>query len=915
MHLTLRDWRPLVILSLSGILLSCGDGPTEPPDPVATKLGFVTPPPSETTSGEVLSPQPVIQLQDAAGAAVAKSGVVVTATLDGGTATGGTATTGSNGRATFSGLALSASVGSRTLHFNAPNLAGLTHGVEVTAGATALISANSAVSQSSIAGLPVPQPPSVKVADAAGNPAANVVVTFRVVSGAGTIEGASQLTGPDGTATVSAWLLGLAAGSNSLVAQASGVANVVTFTATGVLIGSATADTTNYHVGLPGSLVSIPPAVRIFENGMPKSGALVRFRFANGTGTIEVADAISDAAGLASAGGWTLGEATGAYVLVAEAPGYSATPFRFRAWAVATMPAKVIAYAGDNQILANEEYAPVFPAVRAQDAAGAPLVGFPVTFEPLAGPIDHELAVTDGNGVATTGRWWVPQANGTYQVVAHAPPLDGSPVQITAIRSDQVPGHIEQVSEPITAPVGTTVFGVPRIRVTTVGGVPLAGVSVTFAVTSGGGTLGGSATKVTDASGEVAPDSWTLGTTSGPQGISATATPLPPLGIGATSVAGPPQSIVPIFGDNQSGPVYNPLPNRVGIRAIDAYGNGSGGTHVDFEVSLGGGRVANVFAPTGPTGEASARWFLGDNPGPNQLTVRLVEWSSVTPLNLSATATTVSSPFNIEILTVGVLETEQLEAVEAAVARWRTIIRSELSDISLQLAADECTPGGNQPAIDQVVDDVLIMVDFSPIDGRGGVLGSAGPCVLRSGSSLPVFGTITIDGADAADLATSGELRDVILHEMGHVLGIGTIWDLRNLLIGEGGSDPQYTGIAARQAYNALGGTSVNVAVENQGGAGTRDSHWRESVFSSELMTGYIGGTNNPLSKITSRSLIDLGYVIDDATADPLGFTPSFRREAEAARAKVPLRRLSERPLTGPIILVYPDGTSRKVPR
>jgi hypothetical protein len=107
----------------------------------------------------------------------------------------------------------------------------------------------------------------------------------------------------------------------------------------------------------------------------------------------------------------------------------------------------------------------------------------------------------------------------------------------------------------------------------------------------------------------------------------------------------------------------------------------------------------------------------------------------------------------------------------------------------------------------------------------------------------------------------------------------------------------------------------VNVPVEGTGGPGTADSHWRESVFANELMTGFIGGNNNPLSKVTSRSLLDLGYAIDDATADPLGFTLNVRRDAQAARARVPLRHLRERPLSGPIIVIYPDGTTRKVPR
>jgi hypothetical protein len=58
------------------------------------------------------------------------------------------------------------------------------------------------------------------------------------------------------------------------------------------------------------------------------------------------------------------------------------------------------------------------------------------------------------------------------------------------------------------------------------------------------------------------------------------------------------------------------------------------------------------------------------------------------------------------------------------------------------------------------------------------------------------------------------------------------------------------------------------VPVENTGGAGTRDSHWRESTFNNELMTGYLNNGSNPLSRITVASLADIGYQVDISRAD-----------------------------------------------
>jgi hypothetical protein len=60
------------------------------------------------------------------------------------------------------------------------------------------------------------------------------------------------------------------------------------------------------------------------------------------------------------------------------------------------------------------------------------------------------------------------------------------------------------------------------------------------------------------------------------------------------------------------------------------------------------------------------------------------------------------------------------------------------------------------------------------------------------------------------------------------------------------------------------------VPVEGNGGDGTADSHWRESVLANELMTGFLGpGTVNPLSRITVASMADLGYTVNIAAADP----------------------------------------------
>ena len=96
--------------------------------------------------------------------------------------------------------------------------------------------------------------------------------------------------------------------------------------------------------------------------------------------------------------------------------------------------------------------------------------------------------------------------------------------------------------------------------------------------------------------------------------------------------------------------------------------------------------------------------------------------------------------------------------------------------------------------------------------------------------------------------------------------------------------------------------------VENsQGSAGTRDGHWRESVFKTEVMTGFVDDVN-PLSAVTVESLGDLGYIVNTTLADPYSLpgTAAAAPTSGVQRALgVPLMGDVRR---GPIYIVERDG-------
>ncbi len=233
------------------------------------------------------------------------------------------------------------------------------------------------------------------------------------------------------------------------------------------------------------------------------------------------------------------------------------------------------------------------------------------------------------------------------------------------------------------------------------------------------------------------------------------------------------------------------------------------------------------------------------------------------------------SPFTITIRFMGGLTTKQKNAFKKAADRWSTVIVGDLPRVTVD---------------GEVVDDVLILASGADIDGPGNILGQAGPTRLRPASAgnaafLPAKGEMQFDTADLKQMEQDGTLNDVITHEMGHVLGIGTIWTNKGFLKGATTSNPTFRGPAAMAEYGTLKGTGpAAVPVENTGGAGTRNSHWRESVFRNELMTGFVGEAGNPLSRMTVASLQDLGYVVDPSAAEPY-VLPDLLKAAEKGLA------------------------------
>ena len=341
-----------------------------------------------------------------------------------------------------------------------------------------------------------------------------------------------------------------------------------------------------------------------------------------------------------------------------------------------------------------------------------------------------------------------------------------------------------------------------------------------------------------------------------------------------------PARLQKVAGDGQRGTPGQPVATLPAVRVEDINGNPIPNVAVTFVVVSGGGSITGASTTTNTSGVAEVgSWVLGSSSNVLRATAA-GSGISGNPADFTASTT---SEFSIEVQFLGSATASQRQAFAEAQARWESLITGDLPDVQLTAAAGDC--GTDSPAINnRRVDDVLILVRVEAIDGAGGVLGSAGPCFIRVPGSLPVMGAMTFDKADLDDVEASGLLSTVILHEMGHVLGFGTLWDaflvdpsldLNGQVIV--GADPHFTGPRALAAFDQIGGSAYSggkVPAEDEGGEGTADSHWRESVFENELMTGFVSDGLNPLSRVTVASLGDLGFQVDEAGADQFTLPP-----------------------------------------
>jgi adhesin/invasin len=638
-------------LGLWAVGLTCGESTAPPDPPVATFVQAVSATQQEAITGSAVGEAPGVIVRDQYNEVMAGVTVSFTISVGAGSVTPGIVSTGADGIARATSWTLGSSPGNNVL---IASVAGLTpvsfaaNGVHPPAIATSAEAA-SAVSQEAAAGSAVPDPPAVLVRDQRGDPMSGVNVEFAVTAGGGAIMPATVVTGADGIARVAAWTLGGAAGENAATATV-GALPAVSFAATATAapavatsIFPASALT---QTAIVESAVADPPAVLVHDQyGEPLSGVTVTFAVTAGGGNVQPATQITGADGIARVTSWTLGPGTGAHSVAATVTGFDALVFNASGVLPPTQTpttVEAVSLTAQQGLVGAAVADP--PAVLVRDEEGTPIAGVSVAFSVTAGDgtVVPGQQLTDVDGVARATSWTLGGSAGLNTVTATVAGLPPVVFDATGTAPQQVPSSITALTvQSQQTPVGTAVAVPPSVIVRDQFAAPMAGVTVSFTVTTGGGAVTPGEV-VTGSDGVATVTNWTVGTVQGLNTLIATTGSLQAVVFNANAfVPAAPSVVTAVSLTSQTGPAGGEVADPPGVLVRDQNNNPLPGITVTFAVTGGGGAVTPTSQVTSPLGIARVTgWTLGSVPGENVVTASV---SDLPPVTFVATGALVAA--------------------------------------------------------------------------------------------------------------------------------------------------------------------------------------------------------------------------------------------------------------------------------
>ncbi len=531
--------------------------------------------------------------------------------------------------------AVSASITGATVSFTLTSVAGAPAAIAIVSGNGQTGAVNQSLASAFV----------VKVTDAGGNAVANATVSWSANNGTITPTSITDASGLSSATMTLATVVGPASAVARIANNQSVTfgATVTTGAVTQLVFSTQPSNTTANVVMSP-----VHAALRDAGGNATTSTNPVTIALGNNPGGATLTGTLTRNAvnGTATFDDLKLDRTGTAFTMVVTSGALTATSAAFNIGVGAA--ANIVIQAGDNQSATVGTAVAAPPSVKITDASSNPLAGIVVTFAVASGggsvsPVNGQ-ATTNASGIATLTSWTLGTTAGAQSLTASA--TGTGAVTFNATATAGAAGNITIVAgDNQSATVGTAVTAAPSVKVTDASTNPVAGVVVTFAVASGGGSISpinGQAT--TNASGIATLTSWTLGTTAGAQSLTASAPGTGAVTFHATANAGAAANVTIVTGDNQSATVGAAVTTAPSVKVTDASANPLSGVVVTFTVASGGGTISpvNGQVTTNASGIATlTSWTLGSAPGAQTLSAAATGAGSVT-FHATATAGTAS---------------------------------------------------------------------------------------------------------------------------------------------------------------------------------------------------------------------------------------------------------------------------------
>lgn len=370
----------------------------------------------------------------------------------------------------------------------------------------------------------------IRLTDSQDRPVQGQRILFKVVAGGAgaALVPDTVVTDADGVAS-SAWRLGGEAGQQKVEASSGSLSAEFAATASAEAADTIFAVEGQDQTGIVRGLLSDSLVVVVLDRfGNPLAGQSVEWRVPSGEGSVS-ADQVTTGVDGRAAVARILGSRTGAQSTRASVSSLAGQTVLFRHTAISGHAVDLVRLSADNQAAPSGSQLADAVVVQAQDAEGNGVPGEVITWVPSqGGSVTPRSVTTDAAGLAST-RWTLSSGPGANTLTAAG---FGATIEFHATGTSSAPDTLRALS-PVSF-TGTSGQPVspgqrPSVRVSDTEGKPVQGVSVTFTVTQGGGTLsdgsetGTSVTVATGSNGAATVSGWTLGPGAGTNVVTAQA--------------------------------------------------------------------------------------------------------------------------------------------------------------------------------------------------------------------------------------------------------------------------------------------------------------------------------------------------------------------------------------------------------